>query len=251
MKLKLLSWLIFFGLVYLVWEGAFALNLVSPAALARPAEVIQALPKVLSISGNLPDVWSTVSRSVLAFAISVPIGLFLGFLIFFANSARQPAEFLLDFLRSIPATALVPVFLIIYGIGDTTKIAVGVFSSSLVICLSVLTGLHGRSSTRLGVARTLGLTGLKRMVLLDLPEAAPQVFLGMRTGISLSLILVVVSEMLIGSNRGLGKVIADMRYTDDTPRLYAAIVVAGAIGYFYNAFIAFAEQRLIHWRGQQ
>jgi|SRR6266568_517568 len=251
MSRKLFAWVIFLGLAFMVWEGALALKLVSPAALAHPGEVVRALPKVLSTSGNLPDVWSTISRSALAFAISLPIGLVAGFLIFFGGGARQPAEFLLDFLRSIPATALVPVFLIIYGIGDTTKIAVGAFSSSLVICLSALAGLHGRSSTRLGVARTLGLTGLKRMVLLDLPEAAPQVFLGMRTGISLALILVVVSEMLIGSNRGLGKVIADMRYTDDTPRLYAALVVAGAIGFFYNAFVAFAERQLIHWRGRQ
>ena len=251
MKRNLFAWLIFLALTFMVWEGALALKLVSPAALAHPGEVVRALPKVLSISGNLPDVWSTISRSALAFAISVPIGLVVGFLIFFGGGARQPAEFLLDFLRSIPATALVPVFLIIYGIGDTTKIAVGAFSSSLVICLATLAGLHGRSSTRLGVARTLGLTGVKRMVLLDLPEAAPHLFLGMRTGISLALILVVVREMLIGSNRGLGKVIADMRYTDDTPRLYAAIVVAGAIGYFYNALVAFAEQRLVHWRGRQ
>jgi NitT/TauT family transport system permease protein len=203
------------------------------------------------MSGNLPDVWSTISRSVMAFAISVPIGLVVGFLIFFGGQARPPAEFLLDFLRSIPATALVPLFLIIYGIGDTTKIAVGAFSSALVICLSVMAGLRGRSSTRLGVARTLGLTGMKRMILLDLPEAAPQLFLGMRTGISLALILVVVSEMLIGSNRGLGKVIADMRYTDDTPRLYAAIIVAGAIGFLFNVIVAFAEQQLVHWRGRQ
>jgi NitT/TauT family transport system permease protein len=88
------------------------------------------------------------------------------------------------------------------------------------------------------------------MLLLDLPEAAPQIFLGMRTGISLALILVVVSEMLIGSNRGLGRVIADMRYTDDTPRLYAALIVAGAIGFFFNILISFIERQLVHWRGQ-
>lgn len=251
MKRKIFAWLIVFGVTLMVWEGALALKLVSPAALAHPGEVVKTLPNVLSTSGNLPDVWSTISRSILAFAISVPIGMVAGFLIFFGGTARPPAEFLLDFLRSIPATALVPVFLIIYGIGDTTKIAVGAFSSALIICLSTLAGLRGRSSTRLAVARTLGLTGLKRIVLLDLPEAAPQLFLGMRTGISLGLILVVVSEMLIGSNRGLGKVIADMRYTDDTPRLYAAIVVAGGIGYVYNVFVAFAERTLIHWRGTQ
>lgn len=251
MRRQFFAWLIFFTLTFTVWEGALALKLVSPAAIAHPGEVVRALPIVLSASGNLLDVWSTISRSILAFGISVPIGLVAGFLIFFGGNARQPAEFLLDFLRSIPATALVPVFLIIYGVGDTTKIAVGAFSSSLVICLSVLVGLHGRSSTRLGVARTLGVTGLKRMVLLDLPETAPQLFLGMRTGISLALILVVVSEMLIGSNLGLGKVIADMRYTDDTPRLYAALVVAGGIGYLYNAFVAFGERTLVHWRGRQ
>jgi len=251
MKRSMFAWLIFFSMTVMVWEGALAWKLVSPAALAHPGEVVKAFPKVLSMSGNLPDVWSTISRSVMAFAISVPIGLVVGFLIFFGGQARPPAEFLLDFLRSIPATALVPLFLIIYGIGDTTKIAVGAFSSALVICLSVMAGLRGRSSTRLGVARTLGLTGMKRMVLLDLPEAAPQLFLGMRTGISLALILVVVSEMLIGSNRGLGKVIADMRYTDDTPRLYAAIIVAGAIGFLFNVIVAFAEQQLVHWRGRQ
>ena len=250
MKRSILAWFLFFGVAVLIWEGALSLKLVSPAALAHPGEVIRSLPKVLAVSGNLGDVWSTISRSALAFLISVPVGVAAGFLIFFGGKSRQPAEFAVDFLRSIPATALVPVFLIIYGIGDTTKIAVGTFSSALVICLSALAGLRGRSSTRLGVAHTLGFKGIKRMVLLDIPEAAPQLFLGMRTGISLALILVVVSEMLIGSNRGLGKVIADMRYTDDTPRLYAALFVAGVIGFLYNALVAFAERHLLHWRGR-
>ncbi len=251
MKRSISTWILFFFLTMMVWEGALALKIVSPAALAHPGEVVRALPKVFSVAGNLADVWSTISRSICAFVISVPFGMGAGFMIFFGGGVRRPAEFLLDFLRSIPATALVPLFLIIFGIGDTTKIALAAFSSSLVICLSVLTGLHGRSATRLGVARTLGLTGLKRIVLLDLPEAAPHLFLGMRTGISLSLILVVVSEMLIGSNRGLGKVIADMRYTDDTPRLYAAIVVAGTIGFLFNIILALSEKTLIHWRGRQ
>ena len=174
MRRTLIAWIVVLCLTALVWEGSLELKLVSPAALAHPGEVLRAIPSVLSVSGNLVDVWSTTSRSILAFALSLPIGLVAGFFVFFARDARKPAEFVVDFLRSIPATALVPVFLIIYGVGDTTKIAVGAFSSSLVICLSVITGLQGRSATRLAVARTLKLDGLKRMLFLDLPEAAPQ-----------------------------------------------------------------------------
>ena len=90
----------------------------------------------------------------------------------------------------------------------------------------------------------------ERFLLLDLPEAAPHIFLGLRTGISLALILVVVSEMLIGSNNGLGKVIQDMRYTDDKGRMYAALITSGAIGYVYNQVLRVIELRVVHWRGR-
>ncbi len=250
MRERLIAWVGSIAALLLIWEGALALHVVSPAALAHPLEVLAVLPHVLSPQENLPDIWSTITRSLVAFLISVPIGVVTGFIVFHAGAARRPAEFLFDFVRSIPATALVPVFLIVWGIGDTAKIAVGVFSSSLVICLATLAGLRGRSASRLGVARTLGLSALQRTAYVDLPEAAAQIFLGMRTGISLALILVVVSEMLIGSNRGLGKLIADMRYTDDTPRLYAALLLAGLIGLAYNLGLALAERTLLHWRGQ-
>jgi len=249
MKRVLVWWFGAFAIVIAVWHLSLSMRFVSPAAVAYPHEVALALPRLLTPSGGLADVVSTMTRSLLAFAISVPIGLTAGVLIFYSGNARYPAQFFVDFLRSIPATALVPFFLILYGVGDTTKIAVGVFSSGLVICLATVSGLCGRNTTRQTIARILKLTGVRRVCLVDIPEAAPQIFLGFRTGISLALILVVVSEMLIGSNRGIGKVIADMRYTDDMPRLYAAMVMAGIIGYLYNLALAASERWLLHWRG--
>lgn len=247
---RLFVWIAFFAGIILVWDGVVRFGLVSPAALARPWETFLAIPHLFFPSENLPDVTSTFSRSVVAFLLSIPCGVVAGIICFYAGSARAPGEFTIDFLRSIPATALVPMFLIIFGIGDSAKIAAATFSSALAIALAVIVGLRGRNLTRLGVARILGLTGLKRVLLLDLPEAAPQIFLGLRTGISLALILVIVAEMLIGSNHGIGKVIADMRYTDDKPRMYAAIIIAGVIGYLYNLILGRIE-RIIHWRGYQ
>ncbi|PYS21122.1 MAG: hypothetical protein DMF72_18415 [Acidobacteria bacterium] len=260
MRSGILGWVITILAIVVIWEGVLRAGWVSPAALAHPWEVALAVPRVLSperlgenglTRGNGADVWSTVWRSFLAFLISVPCGVIAGFAIFFGGRASAPAQFLLDFLRSVPATALVPVFFIIIGTDDTTKIAIGTFSSSLVICLATIAGLSARNSTRIGIAKILGVTGFRRLILLDLPEAAPHVFLGLRAGISLALILVVVGEMLIGSSRGLGKVINDMRFSDDKPRMYAAILVIGVVGYVYNLALSWLDRRIIHWRGVQ
>jgi ABC-type nitrate/sulfonate/bicarbonate transport system permease component len=250
--IRILSlWGLSFIGVLLIWDSVVRYGLVSPAAFARPWEVAVVMPNLFSPSGNLGDVISTITRSLLAFAISVPVGIIAGCLIFFLGSLRAPASFMIDFLRSIPATALVPVFMILYGIGDTAKVAVGTFSSALVICVATLAGFKSRSITRLGVAKTLGFTPWQQLILVDIPESAAQIFLGLRTGISLALILVVVSEMLIGANKGLGKVIADMRYTDDKGRLYAALIVTGGIGYIFNVVLSAIETRTLHWRGMQ
>lgn len=239
------------GLALLVWESALRFGFVSPAALAYPMEVLKAIPSMLSPQGNLADLVSTIYRTVAAFLLSVPIGIGTGVLLFYVTPLQVPGKFLVDFLRSVPATALVPIFLIVYGTGDSTKIAAGSFSSGLVICLATLTGLEGRNATRLLVADLAGLRGSLRILLVDVPEAAPQLFLGLRTGVSLSLILVVVSEMLIGSNRGLGRVIADMQYTDDKGRMYAAILATGAIGYAFNVALKRFERLELWWSLQR
>lgn len=227
----------------------WAFKLVSPAVLPSPVEVLVASPSLFSSTEFLPDVISTITRSLFAFILSVPIGIISGYAIFQSGRFRSPSELGLDFIRSIPATALVPVFLIIFGIGDTTKIAVGTFSSALIICLSTIVGMNNRNITRLGISRLLGISSLRRLLYLDLPESLSQIFLGLRAGVSLALILVVVSEMFIGSNHGLGKVINDMRYSDQTPKLYCALLMSGVIGYFYNWSLIRAERFIMHWQG--
>lgn len=240
------AWVVF-GLV--AWYSVLSTGMVSPAALAWPHEVLAAMPKLLEPSENLSDTVSTVFFSLLAFVISVPVGVILGFSIHLSGPFRGPTGFSLDFVRSIPATALVPVFLIVVGINNWTKVTAGAFSAALVVGLSTLRGLHSGNSTRRLTAELFGVRGIKRVLYLDLPEAAPQIFLGLRTGISLALILVVVAEMMIGGNHGLGKVIADMRYTDDKPRLYAALIATGVVGYVYNFAVDVIESKVLHWRG--
>lgn len=246
---SLLLWLLMLAIVLGVWQFSMSAGLVSPAVLATPLETISAFPRLLLPTGKLPDVWSTVVYSLLAFLCSVPSGVVVAVAVFSIGRAGRPWEFLLDFLRSTPATALVPVFLIIFGINDRTKLSVGAFSSALVIAMATMSGLATRNRTRIGIARLYGLSRGERLLFMDVPEILPHAFVGFRAGISLALILVVVSEMLIGGDRGLGRVISDMRYTDDKPLLYAAMIATGIIGYLYNLGLRLIERRIVHWKG--
>lgn len=237
----------FFIVLLLIWQLSYQFNVVSPAILPSLFEVLIDLPSLLT--EFLPDVLSTISRSSFAFILSVPIGIILGYSIFYAKIFRKSSELLLDFVRSIPATALIPIFLIIFGVGDTTKIAIGTFSSSLIICLSTMLGLKNRNFTRLYISKISGFNSFKRFLYIDIPESISPIFVGLRAGVSLSLVLVVVSEMFIGSNNGLGKVINDMRYSDAIPKLYCALIATGVIGYFYNYVLVKIESKIVHWKG--
>ena len=239
----------YFLSLLLLWQLIAVYKLISPSIIPSPSEFFIALPSLLSKDEFLPDVISTLTRSSIAFILSVPIGIIIGYLIFYSKWFRQPNEFLLDFVRSIPSTALIPLFMISFGIGDVTKIAVGIFSSSLIICISTIQGLKSRNITRLTVSKIAGFSNIKRFLYLDIPESLSQIFVGLRAGVSLSLILVVVSEMFIGSNNGLGKVINDMRYSDAIPKLYCALFATGLIGYFYNIILINIENKIFHWKG--
>ncbi len=244
-------WIVFFVAISVLWEGVLRIGWVSPAILAHPWEVALAIPKLLMSSEHLSDTLSTLRFSLIAFLLSVPCGCLAGTLIYFSRGAQAPAEFTVDFLRSIPATAMVPIFFLFFGIDDQTKIFIGMFSSALVIAVATINGLRGRNKTRMSVAGILGLRGWRRIMYVDIPESAQQLFLGMRTGISLALILVVVTEMLIGGNKGLGRVISDTRYSDDKGLMYAALVATGIIGYIFNMSIRITEKKFMHWVGRQ
>jgi len=222
---------------------------VSPAAFARPWEIVGELPKFINPSHHLGDVVATLWRTLAAFAIAAPIGLGAGVVVVKANRVRGQAEFVIEFLRSIPATSLIPLFMLFFGPKGASKIAVGAFSGALAIALSVIVGYRNLDPDRMQVADLLGLKGLRRTCLYELPEISPSLVVGARTAVSLCLILVVVAEMFIGSQSGLGRVIQDKRYSDAVPLVYAAILVTGVVGFAINFIFHRIETRLRRLNG--
>ncbi len=239
----------FSGLV-LVWAGVNAMGLVTPRLLPSPFLTAAALARGFWSEGLGYDLGQTVRRTLEAFALAAVIGVPLGIAIGSSVRVYRSVEFLIDFFRSTPATALFPLFMIIFGLGDGAKIAVAAFSAALILVFNVAYGVMNARPTRTLAARVMGASRLRVFRDVTFYESLPQTFVGVRTAVSLALVVVIVAEMFIGSDNGLGKRIIDAQITFDMPGLYAAIFLTGALGYALNLFFLGVEARLVHWAGR-
>jgi NitT/TauT family transport system permease protein len=135
-------------------------------------------------------------------------------------------------------------------VGETTKIAVATFGASLTILFNVAYGVMGARKQRQLAAKVMGAPRYRVLTDVTLLESMPQVFVGMRSGVSLALVIVIVAEMFIGSTDGLGQRVMNAQMIFDMPEMYAAIFAAGVLGYAMNLVFILAERRFVHWGGK-
>jgi ABC-type nitrate/sulfonate/bicarbonate transport system permease component len=233
-----------------VWYLAVWVRIVDPVLLPSPGEAGAALVKGM-VGGKLGvDFWRTVERTAYAVAIAAVVAIPFGVLLGANERAYRAVEFVIDFFRSTPASAMFPLFLVIFGVGDMTKILVASFGAALVILFNVAYGVMNARKTRLLAAKVMGASRLRVLIDVMLLESLPQTFVGLRNGVSLALVIVVVAEMFIGSTDGLGQRVFEAQQLFAMPDMYAAIFAAGALGYGLNLLFMLVEKRFVHWAGR-
>jgi NitT/TauT family transport system permease protein len=183
---------------------------------------------------------------VIALAVAVPLGIVLGA----SERLYRSIEFVIDFFRSTPASAMFPLFLVLFGVGEATKVAVAAFGAGLVILFNVAYGVMQARKLRQLAARVMGASRPRVLLDVTLWESLPQTFVGMRSGVSLALVIVIVAEMFIGSTDGLGQRVINAQMIFDMPQMYATIFAAGALGYGLNLLFMVLDRWLVHWGGK-
>lgn len=237
------------GLV-IVWYLAVWFRVVDPVLLPSPTETFVALWKGMT-GGALgfdfvQTVWRTILSTLIAAVIAIPLGIVLGS----SEKLYRSVEFVIDFFRSTPASAMFPLFLVLFGVGDKTKISVAAFGALLVILFNVAYGVMNARKTRLLAAKVMGASRMRVLLDVMLLESLPQTFVGLRNGVSLALVIIVVAEMFIGSTDGLGQRVFEAQQLFAMPDMYAAIFAAGALGYGLNLLFLLIERRFVHWSGK-
>lgn len=235
-------------LILFSWWIVTNYNLVSPLFLPKLGEFFSGF--IGAIKGDLLiDVWATLQRTfgglIMASIVGVPLGLLLGY----SSKIYESFEFTIEFFRAIPVTALFPLFLLIFGIGDASKIGMITYGAIILIIVNTMHGVHNLRKLRLTAGRLMGLNGTGLFWNIIFPEALPSIITGFRLALSYSLVLAVVTEMFIGSNRGIGYRIINAQLIYDTVGMYIGIISAGLVGFFLNKMVVSFEKKYVHWKG--
>lgn len=236
--------------ILLLWGVLTHSGLVSPLFLPTPWDALRALLRGIADGSVLADVTSTLFRVVVGFLLGTVLGVVVGALLGSWRRMNRAIEPFVDFLRSVPVTALLPLFLLFFGLGSTAKIAAIAWASGLVMLINTILGVASVPPTRLMLAKTLRVRPVQRLFRVVLPDALPQIFIGLRTAISFAVVVGVVSEMLLSTDAGLGAMIynASMMYRTET--VYVGIFLAGGLGYMLNLATAALDKYVVHWRAR-
>lgn len=199
----------------------------------------------LSGSALSDHVLPSIRRVLAGWAAAAVIGIGLGLVLGRSRAAMSYVGGLLHFFRAIPPPLLVPFFLVTLGLARM-PIGTIVFGTVWPILLNTIDGARAVDSTKIDTARAFRLTRAQWMLGVVLPSALPKIFAGLRLGLSVALILMVISE-LIGSN-GIGNRLVAAQRDYELPAMWAGMVLLGALGYAFNALLLVAERRALHWR---
>jgi NitT/TauT family transport system permease protein len=232
------------------WDLSVRSGLIKAILLPLPWDTLTTLVHGMAGGPLLFDFYVTLYRTLLAFAIAVFAGMPLGILLGSNERAYRSVEFLIDFFRSTPASALIPLFLLIFGTSDINKIAIAAFGAWLLVVFNCAYGVINARKQRIAAAKVMGATRWQIFKDVLIWESLQASFVGLRSAVSMALVIVVVAEMFIGSESGLGHKIINAQQVMNTKMMYAAIMSAGILGYLLNVFFLRIERRIVHWSGR-
>lgn len=237
-------------LLFLVWDFVVRFKLISPILLPTPFATLQTLFGGLFGGTLFADFMHTVWRTLQAFLIAAAIGMPLGVLLGSNERAYRSVEFLIDFFRSTPSSALIPLFLMIFGVSDINKVAIAAFGALLIVLFNSAYGVINARKQRVMAARVMGASRWQVFKDVLVWESLQPSFVGLRSAVSMALVIVIVAEMFIGSENGLGHRIINSQQVMNVRDMYASILSAGALGYALNVLFLVIEKRIVHWSGR-
>jgi NitT/TauT family transport system permease protein len=229
------------------WEVLPRVGAVDPVFLPPFSQVLKAWYELLR-SGQLTEhITASLTRSLIGFGLAIVVTIPLGLLIGRYQTVAELLNPLLEVFRNTAALALLPVFVLILGIGETSKIALVFYACSWPLLLNTISGVRTVDPLLVKSARSMGLSQLKLFAKVILPASVPTIFTGIRLAGAYSILILIAAEM-VGAKAGLGYLINYAQYNFAIPDMYAGIITISAIGVIFNQSLIYLERRFSRWR---
>ncbi|WP_319943546.1 ABC transporter permease [Nocardia aurantia] len=230
-----------------IWEASPRLGLVDEVFLPPLSTVLGAFVDLVRSGEMAEHVEASLARSVVGFALAVVVAVPVGVAIAWYKPIAEFLNPLLELFRNTAALALLPVFVLILGIGETSKIALVVYAAFFPILLNTINGVRTVDPLLVKSAVSLGFSPLRLFAKVILPASVPSIFTGVRMAAAASILVLIAAEM-VGARAGLGYLITAAQQNFQIPQMYAGILAISLVGLLFNAVLVGIERRLSRWR---
>lgn len=234
-------------LFFAIWEFLPRAGLVNSAFLSPPSAVLAAIVQLAQTGQLGKHVAASLQRSLAGLILAVVAGVALGLLMGVVRRFEAFVDPLLQLFRQVSALALFPVFLLFFGIGEASKIAIIFWAAFWPVLLNTISGVKQVEKLLIHSALSMGASRGFIFFKVILPAAAPSIFTGIQLAGAYSITALVAAEM-IGSHAGLGFLTLNSQEIFQIPSMYAGIVLLAVLGLALNYGLALLEKRLTRWR---
>jgi len=228
------------------WQVGSTLGWLNPTVFPPLDKILAATWTGVVGGALLDDIAVSLQRSGLAFggaiALGIPLGLFMGQI----RAVEQALDPILQFFRQTSALALYPVFILLLGLGEASKVFVIFWATLFPILLATIGGVKEVDRKLIEMAATFGANRATIFARVVLPAAVPSIFVGLRLSATTALLLLIAAEM-IGANKGLGFQVMNAQYNFQIPQMFAAILLLALLGLTANFALVALQRRLCRW----
>lgn len=235
------------ALVVLAWQASSNLGWIDPIVLPSPWAILTVLWQLLSTGALWGHLAASVTRLAIGWTAGAVAGVFAGLALGLYSTARSIGVPLVSALFTIPKVALLPLFIVWFGIGEGSKIMIISFGVFFPTVINTYGAVDNVSKSLIRMAQSFEVDSASIVRKVVLPAALPGILSGFRISVSIGIILLVTAEM-IGADEGIGAFILAAGNLYQVDRLLAGVVVLSSLGLTLSSIITMAESRWLNWR---
>jgi NitT/TauT family transport system permease protein len=244
---RLLIYSISPAVLFMVWEICARTEFLDQRFFPAPSAIFYHLLFVSPDEGIVTDIVYSVYRIAVGYFIGCSLGILLGIGMGLSHVLRMMFYPLVMVTYPIPKIAILPLIMLIFGIGDLSKIVVVAIGSFFLVLMNTLHGVDSLAQIYHDVAKVYKITHRNFILKIVIPGSLPSIFTGLKLAIGYSLVMVVAAEFS-GANKGIGYLIWQSWETFSIKSMYAGIFVIGVLGFIFSYTLDFLERRMIPWK---
>jgi NitT/TauT family transport system permease protein len=234
------------GFAVLVWTVISSIPEIG-SIIISPLKFLETFFKELTAGSLLINIWVSLVRIFFGFFLGLLTAIPVAFLLGWYKIFRSIVEPWIQFLRTIPPIALIPLVIVMFGVGTMAKVIIIFFAVFLVMVISIYQGVKNVDLTLIKAATVLGANDKDIFFDVVIPASFPYILVGVRLGLASALTTLVAAE-LTGASKGLGNMIQEAALYFDMGVVILGIVTIGVIGFIFDKLVLFLEQKLTGWQ---